>query len=272
MSEPCWFNGESAPGLPAGLRALHYGDGVFRTCLNWNGVILDLDEHLDHLRRDARQLGMSPPDREILRQDLQQAVDATPSVLKLTLSRRAGGRGYRAQDDGTDRIVMRSTAPRYPAAHWSRGVRLRDSELRLAIQPALAGIKHLNRLEQVLASREFRADDEELLMRDSENNIVCGTRSNLFWVHGGVLHTPGLRRCGVAGVMRGRILRIAARIGLETRLCEAARDSLLDADEILLSNSLIGVWPVRRYQDRALSAPGPVTARIDAELAHPRLS
>ncbi len=272
MSEAVWFNGETVAGLPAGLRALHYGDGVFRTCLNWNGMILDIDNHLDHLRRDAQQLRMTPPDREILRQDLQRAVEVTPCVLKLTLSRRASGRGYRADDDGTDRIVMRSAAPRYPSSHWSRGVRLRDCELRLATQPALAGIKHLNRLEQILASREFRADDEELLMRDSENNIVCGTRSNLFWVHDGVLHTPELKRCGVAGVMRGRILRIAARIGLETRVCEAARDSLLESDEILLSNSLIGVWPVRRYQDRTLSAPGPVTARIDAELAHPRLS
>jgi 4-amino-4-deoxychorismate lyase len=124
-------------------------------------------------------------------------------------------------------------------------------ETRLSHQPRLAGIKHLNRLENVLAAAEWQNPDvAEGLLCDSEGNVIEGTRSNLFLVRHGELLTPDLSRCGVAGVQRQRVLDWAATRNLPASVGRVTLQDVLDADEVFLTNSVIGLWPVREFQQR----------------------
>lgn len=272
MSTEALYNGGRPGAELAWSRGLHYGDGVFRTALIWQDEIVDLERQLDLLERDARQLGLHPPPRLLLRSEaLQLAADQPRGVLKLMLFRRAGGRGYRAEHAEVDRLLLRQLAPRYPESHWTAGIRAFLSPLRLATQPRLAGVKHLNRLEQVLASRDWPEDAEEGFVCDAAGRPVCGTRSNLFWVRDGVLATPVLDQCGIRGMMRNKIIELAQQLQIPVQLETTGMDALCRADEIFVSNSLIGLWPVRDFAGLRLHAPGPLTQRLQHALQHPRL-
>jgi 4-amino-4-deoxychorismate lyase len=144
----------------------------------------------------------------------------------------------------------------------THGVRLRLCDLRLAIQPRLAGVKHLNRLENVLAAAEWNDPEiAEGLLLDSESHVVEGTRSNLFLVSQGVLVTPKLSRCGVAGVQRGRVLAWALQHGIALQVRDVTLEEVRQADELFLTNSLIGLWPVRELEQRVWS-DFPMTTQI----------
>src|SRR3546814_683581 len=127
----------------------------------------------------------------------------------------------------------------------------------------------LNRLEQVLASRELRDGVDELLMCDHDGHLVGGLRSNLFWVHDGRLLTPILDRCGVLGTMRERVRRLAVALGIECSEVRARPDVLAACDEGFVTNAVLGIWPLRQIEGRRLSPPGPVTRRLLHELCHP---
>lgn len=253
-------------------RALHYGDGVFRTMLVWQGTVLDLERQLETLARDAGQLGLQPPSPVLLRSELLQlAQDQPRAVLKLLLWRRAGGRGYCPEQTACERLLLRSPAPAFPDSHWTQGIRMFVSPLRLAAQTALAGIKHLNRLEQVLASRDWPAGCDEALLCDAAGRPACGTRTNLFQVQDGRLVTAPLDDCGIHGMMRRKIIDLARQLQIPVDIRPSTLDTLHDADEVLVCNSLIGLWPVRQLDARHWPAPGPLTQRLTDALAHPRL-
>ena len=272
MSALALFNGQPAPDL-ALHRGLHYGDGVFRTCLIYDSHVIDLKEQCETLNADAARLGLTPASAAGLAREASELAAGQPrGVLKMTLLRAGTARGYRPQGEGTDRLLCRYAAPAWPAAAWERGVTVFRSGFRLGAQPALAGIKHLNRLEQVLASRDWPAGVEEALLDDDAGRPVCGTRSNLFWVRGGELHSPALARCGVAGRMRRRVLALATRLGVQTDERNANWDEVAAADELFLTNSLIGIWPVAACAPWQRPAPGPVTRTLMEHLRHPRLS
>jgi 4-amino-4-deoxychorismate lyase len=172
-------------------------------------------------------------------------------VVRVTVTRGPGLRGYAPPSPANPtRIVMTSALPQYPSDFSAHGIKARICKLRLGFQPALAGIKHLNRLENVLARGEWSdpAVAEGLLL-DAENNVIEGTMSNLFIVERGRLITPDLSRCGVAGVTRARIIECAGRHGVGCQVTPVSYERLLQADEILLVNSLIGVWQVRTLDD-----------------------
>src|SRR5690606_9520667 len=173
-------------------------------------------------------------------------------VAKLIVTRGEGQRGYAPpQPCQPLRILQSAPLPQYPVAHAERGVRLFPCVTRLAEQPLLAGLKHLNRLEQVLARAAWQdAECAEGLMRDSSGRVIEGVYSNLFLVIGGVLVTADLSRCGVAGVMRAEILQQARSLGLVIELRDISFEELLGADEVFLCNSLYGIWPVRALQER----------------------
>jgi 4-amino-4-deoxychorismate lyase len=151
----------------------------------------------------------------------------------------------------------------------SQGIRAFRSPVTLARQPLLAGAKHLNRLEQVLASRDWPDGADEGILCDAEDHAICGTRSNLFWVREGRLGTPPLDTCGVRGVMRHTILELARQQNLNVELRDLHWTALQQADEVFVCNSLIGLWPVRWLGERALAAPGPVTALLLKALGLP---
>ena len=270
MSVAALFNGGAVPDLSA-HRGLNYGDGVFRTCLIYKSEVIDIKEQCDVINDDASRLGLSPvPPATLLREAATLAAGHARAVLKMTLMRAGAGRGYRGDGATTDRLLRRYDAPALRPAAWDSGVAAFRSPLRLGAQPALAGIKHLNRLEQVLASRDWPDGADEALLGDEAGRPVCGTRTNLFWVRDGVLGTPALERCGVAGFMRRKVLALAATLGIATQVRDGSWDELAAADEAFLTNSLVGIWPLARLDARRWAAPGPLTRRLAGRLAHPR--
>lgn len=241
-----------------------YGDGVFRTLLVRDGRPIAWARHLRKLAADCAALSIACPDAGDLLRDVKAlTADITDCVIKLVVTRGAGNRGYAPPDPPrATRLALRSLLPGYPLAHAEEGVAVRLCNTRLSHQPRLAGIKHLNRLENVLARMEW--DDPAIaegLMRDEGGNVVEGVMSNLFVCHNSVLMTPDLSRCGVAGVTRERVLEWAARQGVKAEVRELSLEEVLAADEVFLCNSVAGVWPVRELAERRWSR-GPLTASV----------
>ena len=255
-------------------RALHYGDGVFRTLLRSEGRWLDFDRHYVKLVQDCRVLGLDPPHVGQLEAELESLGGgrSQPVVGKIILARSGAGRGYAPTSRQCERILLRYAAPRYPASCWSEGVAAISSPVVLGSQPLLAGVKHLNRLENMLAARNWPQGVQEALMCDAAGTVICGTRSNVFWVNGGKLLTPRLSGCGVAGMMRAKVLDAVRAMGVASEMVEMPLAALPQASEAFLSNSLIAVWPLRRLDGHDFGAPGALTKSLQAALAQPTLS
>lgn len=246
-------NGEACDKVGATDRGLAYGDGVFRTLAIRGGRQQAWAHHYRKLQRDCAAIGLVCPAESLLHGEVERATPPSGEcAAKIMITRGASDRGYAlpAASEPT-RVVMTSPLPQYPAEYFSRGVTVRLCTIRLAAQPVLAGIKHLNRLENVLARAEWRDPSiAEGLMLDMAGNIVSGTMSNLIVVEGRSLVTPSMTRCGVAGVTRGRILAAAARRGEPCREEDLSLERIMAADALLLVNSLIGVWQVAGVRER----------------------
>lgn len=251
-------------------RGIAYGDGLFETMRVHDGHVAWWDRHLARLREGASRLGIVlPPPALVAGEVAAMARDAHAGVLKLVCSRGRGGRGY-APDPKAPCDWQLSTHPLPPAAP-AQGIALRWCATRLSTQPLLAGLKHCNRLEQVLARGEREdprasgRDADEGLMRDLQGNVVCATSANVFALVGARWTTPHVRDCGVAGVCRGVLLAAldADEALLSPRDIEAA-------DALFLCNAVRGILPVARLAGRAW-APHPAVARAQALLAgqHP---
>lgn len=263
------INGQPATTVDANDRGLLYGDGVFETLAVRHGRPQCWTAHWQRLRAGCEALAIAAPDEELLYQEAVSLCNSSEqSVLKILVTRGAGGRGYRpSQPPATPtRIVSRHDWPDFPSRARTEGVKVRLCELRLARQPRLAGIKHLNRLEQVLARLEW--DDPEIaegLLRDDQDRLIEGTMSNLFLVRGGDLITPDLRQCGVAGVVRQLIMEDLCGHGYPVHIQPVDEDQLLQADEVFLCNSLFGIWPVRQYEQQPFKV-GEVSRAVASSL------
>jgi 4-amino-4-deoxychorismate lyase len=249
-------------------RGLQYGDGVFETMAVLDGTARFLELHLERLARGARRLGLPAPDAGRLAGQITAAWPVGRGVVKLVWTRGTAGRGYRPPPHTEPTCIAAGfTWPVWPAGAWSEGIRIRYCRTRLGSNPVLAGIKHLNRLEQVLARSEW--EDEHIaegLMLDTIGNVISGTQSNLFAVIAGRIMTPALDQCGVAGVMRRAVCGWAAEQGNEVSECELRPEALESATEVFVTNALIGAWPVRDLAGRNMS-PGPLARQFNAWLA-----
>ena len=235
--------------IPIADRGLQYGDGLFETMAVNTGRITLLDYHLDRLQKGCRRMLLNAPSVDALRAELKSAAAGhAAAVLKLIITRGAAGRGYQYTDGAQiTRILTRHSWPEYPSEFSEHGVHLRICDTHLGHNKRLAGLKHLNRLEQVLARAEWSEIDQvqEGLMLDEEGTVIEGTMSNVFaWLDHGVLATPDLQRCGVEGVMRRHLLEQARKAGVVVRVASLSLADLMQAQEIFVCNSLIGVWPV----------------------------
>ena len=234
--------------LSAQDRGLHFGDGVFETMAIDAGRVLELHRHLGRLEAGCARLAIPAPTRDVLEAECARiSADAGRAVAKIIVTRGGGGRGYAAGPaEPPTRIVARYPWPAYRADIRREGARVRICETRLGRNPRLAGMKHLNRLEQVLARNEAAADGfDEGLMLDDRDRVVEGVASNLFAVRGGRLHTPDLAECGVAGIVRDVVIEEAAALtGHAAVIGALSVADVREADECFLTNSLIGVWPI----------------------------
>jgi 4-amino-4-deoxychorismate lyase len=261
VSATVLVNGEPTPFVDAADRGFQYGDGVFTTLPVRQGTPLFLAEHLARLERDCRRLFLPVPERAALVREALALCAARPDgVLKIQLTRGVGGRGYRCPEPALGaRVLSVHPPPDYPEGLGEEGVEVRVCRARLGINPLLAGLKHTNRLEQILARAEWPPGDiREGLMLDTEGHVTEGTMSNLFLVKDGAARTPKLDLCGVAGVMRGLVMAGLGELGLAVEECRIFLDEVRSADELFLTNSVIGLWPVRRLEGRDF-AVGPVT-------------
>jgi len=209
-------------------------------------------------------LGMESPLIPELATELAELIRTVPrAIIKLILTRGSGQRGYAPSPSAVPtRILQRLPWPDIPTTHTLDGVSVRRCQLELAQQPRLAGIKHLNRLEQVLARAEWTDPTiAEGLVGDANGHVIEGTAHNVFIVEAGRLLTPALGQCGVAGVMRQWILDHAPGWDILVQVGDITWERLYQADEVFLCNSVHGIWPVRQCESQFYS-PGPLTQQI----------
>lgn len=258
----CVIDGHPAASVPVQDRGLQYGDGVFTTVAVKSGVPLLWDRHLRRLMRDTASLQITPPAAPLLNDEVADLCRGVArGTLKVMLTRHSAGRGYRPTDEAPARRIV-TLWPRTPDAQRAAdGVSLCLCRTRLSRNPWLAGIKHLNRLEQVLARSEWGDDYAEGLMQDTEGAVIEGTMTNVFLARDGKLYTADLKHCGVAGVMRELVLE-RARAGIAAVSVQPlSLAAVHEADEIFLTNSLIGIWPVRRFETKEYRI-GPITRAV----------
>jgi len=263
-----FVNGRAEATIDALDRGLQYGDGLFETIAVTGGRPRFLDWHFERLADGARRLGFPALDLDGLRREIQDAIVEPKAVVKLILTRGNGPRGYRPPRDARPtRIVAAFDWPVFSASAASNGVCVGWCHTRLGRNRSLAGLKHLNRLEQVLARAEWEDGAmDEGLMQDDRGRVIAATQANLFVRLAGRWVTPGLDECGVAGVMRRAFRQWAAERGDAIAERPIAATELEEATCLILTNALIGAWPVRELAGRTL-AVDPIAEEFNAWLA-----
>lgn len=270
------LNGSAVQQVSPFDRGLHFGDGLFETIAcrrgpaGCEGRPRFLTLHLERLASGCERLGIETGSLADIQTEVRAlASEVDSAIIKVILTRgTALARGYQVSGrEKATRITFRYAWPTETATESQVGIRVRTAQMRLGENPALAGLKSCNRLEQVLARQEWTDPGiAESLLFSSSGRLVSGTMSNVFIVEGSRLRTPRLDLCGVAGVMRRVVLREAQRAGIPVQEEVLGVADLAMAEEIFLTNARMGVWPVRELDGRAL-VPGPVTRRVQQILA-----
>jgi len=246
-------------------RGLAYGDGLFETMLVREGRPCLWEQHAERLLRGCQRLRIPEPDMTKLeREALAVCAGSDEAVLKLILTRGTGGRGYRAAVDPSPwHGFSLHPRPDYPEAFRSEGIKVRVCDMQLARNPDLAGIKHLNRLEQVLARNEWIDDFQEGLMLDTESNVIEGTMSNLFLITQKGLVTADLSQCGIEGIIRQRIMAWAQQQDIPCYLNKYLRlEDVFSAKALFICNSVIGIWPVRQLENISYALDNELLQRL----------
>ena len=274
MSEISWVNGVETDSISVNNRGLAYGDGLFETIAVRAGRPQLLDLHLQRLYLGCHKLAINL-DPIKLRTELNAFIErccvyfSGDAVVKLIICRQSSGRGY-ASDPSVEasRILTGFSSPSPDFNILQRGVALRFCTTPISINPSLAGMKHLCRLDNVLARGEWvnsglpNADFFDGLMLDDHQNVIEGTMSNLFLVKNNTLITPSLERCGVAGVMREWVITVLAeKLNLPVTKSVLNKADLWTADELFVCNSLHKLVPVKRLGDHSWTA-WPITAML----------
>ena len=249
-------------------RGLQYGDGLFETIACPDGIPRFLAEHLQRLTEGCRRLHIPWDGAELLRQEIGHTAAGSRCIVKVIVTRgETSARGYAPLPTaGPTQIVLRYPWPEVPPDMHAAGVRVRLGAMRLAENERLAGIKHLNRLEQVLARAEW-SDPAigESLLGSRSGELISGTMSNVFVVNKTSLRTPRLESCGVHGIMRGVVIREARAAGLDVGELPIAWSEVRHLGEAFLTSSVLGVCPIRELDGRPLTI-GPLTRRIQGLL------
>jgi 4-amino-4-deoxychorismate lyase len=264
----CWVDGAAADAVPADDRGLLYGDGLFETLRCGQGEPRFLELHLQRLQAGCAALALPMPDLDLLRRELRGAAAGEADCLvRLTLTRGSSAtRGYAPPVPCRPRRVVARHALPPPAGE--RGIRACFSPVVAGQSPSLAGIKHLNRLENVLARARLAGTGcDEAILATADGELVGGTMSNLFVVLDGRLLTPPLLASGVRGVMREVVCREAGACGFEVLERPLRRTDLAAASEIFFTNVRLGPWPVAALEEWRCAAPGPVVEALRQRIA-----
>lgn len=245
-------------------RGLHYGDGLFETIAVRDGKLRLFDLHRERLLESCDRLKLPVDFVDKLRAGITELVAGELNgTLKIIVTRGSGPRGYELPDPQHPNVLMGFSAA---ALSTQPAARVRFCATTLARNPTLAGMKTLNRLEQVLARAEWSAEDavDEGLMCNDRGEVVCGTMSNLFVVDNNYLLTPPVNESGVRGIMRTHLIKLAAGLDIKVRETYLQRGDLLAADAAFLTNALRGIWPVAVIDGQAVPSNALVTRLQDA--------
>jgi 4-amino-4-deoxychorismate lyase len=250
-------------------RGLHYGDGVFETLAYVEGHFQFLQQHLARMQDGAERLGIPYPDESLFLSDIRkllQKAAAPKGVFKLILTRGQSQRGYRpANKSVATRICQYSDWPEHMVNWKSEGIDTCICNTRASVNTSVAGIKHLNRLENVLASSELGANYQEGFLLDNSDNVIEGTMSNIFAVFDNTLVTPELSCSGIEGIIREQVLTIAEENRINTEIRCVSKDEIVHAREIFICNSLLGVCAVNTIDGVKVQSNN-ITNIIDAAL------
>lgn len=268
MAEKILINGKATTVISSFDRGLQYGDGVFETIAIDKGQLLCWDEHIKRLELGCKRLNLPTQDSHILKQEGLSLIDSKErGILKIIITRGQGGRGYNIPADADpSRIISLYPFPEYPENIFQNGISTRICDYRYTHNERLAGIKHLNRLEQVLARSEWSDPTiAEGIVLDSNDNVIEGTMSNIFCVIDSVLYTSNLRFCGIEGIIRNKILELSPSLEIKAAVNEISLTDLKKAEEIFCCNSVIGIWPVVRLENHKFPV-GNITKKINQAL------
>lgn len=249
----CAINGNKQTHLAVTDRGLAYGDGIFTTAKIIEGQVILLERHLMRLIDGCNRLKINTPEKGILAEQMRVAAKGfLLGCLKVVITSGSGGRGYSRSgltQDSTQVIVMVNEFPTHYQKQCRTGITLANSEQQISSSPMLAGIKHLNRLEQVLLRAELdMSADDDLVVTNEKGHVIETTCANLFYWRNNQLYTPNLISSGVDGIIRQTILRFAPSVNV----VETSIDDLHHAEEIFICNSLMGIMPVKTYNNRQL--------------------
>ncbi|MDG1642693.1 aminodeoxychorismate lyase [Klebsiella huaxiensis] len=251
------INGTESETLAVNDRGVQFGDGCFTTARIIGGRVQFLPAHLARLQTTCERLLITFSDWKVLAEEMQRlAQPCQEGVLKVMITRGAGGRGYSTVGcTNPTRILSVSPYPAHYARWREEGVSVSLSPMQLGRNPSLAGLKHLNRLEQVLIRSHLeQMDADEALVLDSEGWLTECCAANVFWRKGFDVFTPRLDQAGVNGIMRQHILATLAPSPFRVVEVTTRPDALREADEVLICNALMPLVPVRRWDDTCWSA------------------
>lgn len=262
-----WVNGVAGESVSASDRGFGYGDGLFETIAVRGGRCRFLPAHLQRLNDSCRRLQLPSPDQGRLTAALDLALKgADNGSLKLIWTRGAADPGYALPQTVVPTLAV-CFSPVATVVSPVQGIRVRYCATRISRNPALAGMKTLNRLEQVLARAEWQDESyAEGLMQNDRDEVVCGTMSNLFAVTGNCVITPSVEECGIAGIMRQQLLEVATTLGVKWVIGKLTPAMLEKADDLFLSNTRIGMWPVAELAGSAYMR-APLTLQLRQALA-----
>ncbi len=270
-------NGVETSALDITDRGLAYGDGLFETMRVVRGKVPLLDYHRQRLALGAERLALGVQENilalfdEAVRSSLKGL--SRDALLKVIVTRGSAGRGYTPPESADCTVVAQLFEPvDLDQKKAGKGIRLDVLNYRLGPQPALAGIKHLNRLDQVLASRELSSD--EGLICDLNGYVVEGVKTNALFFFEDRVVTPDLSSCGVAGTLRQYLLENAKSLGFEIAVESVSESILEEIDGIAMINSIIGCWPVKQLGSRKLGIDKrcrTIQTLLADKLAYPRV-
>ncbi len=255
VMQNCLINGIATNYVSVQERGLQYGDGLFETIACVDNGLEFWQAHFNRLQQGAQRLQIPCPEEKLWLQDIALLCKnlSGNGVIKLILTRGCSERGYRQLDTlSSTRMVSltKGLAPRYFDSTASQNGENKAADLcvcrqTISINPALAGIKHLNRLENVLARNEWKDTYSEGLMLDSDGRVIEGTMSNLFAVKQMQLLTPALTMSGVTGIIREKIIELADKNLMPVSITELSMQALFTMDALFICNSLLEILPVK---------------------------
>ena len=229
-------------------RNTQFGDGLFETCLVENKKLLFWSNHFERMKLGCDRLKISMIDETLWLSDIKKAFSLMKidnCIVKLVLSRGESLRGYSYKYN--IRPIRITIVSELKKNNQDKGFSLEFCNSGYNSNPKLAGIKHCNRLEQVIARAGIKVDDG--IMLDENENVVSVTQGNIFCIQGNRLITPNLDKCGIEGTRRAVILKIAVDLGFDINIKNLSVAELLRSDEVFISNSIQGVGPVNQIED-----------------------